>query len=147
MTNQEEVRPADVRRGRVAELFRRRARALRVVAVLAAAPLTACGDAGPVSGPGRLTATVVSPNGAEGAAMIKVIGSGVVDILPLEGRVFSERHGDTLNVVVVNPEGGALRFTVSVADTTTPPQAVLLEVAGPDDRVRPLAGYSVQVVR
>jgi hypothetical protein len=123
---------------------RRRPWTLSAAMVLA---LASCGDAGPIAAPGDLTATVVSPNGTEGAAMIKVIGAGVLDILALDGRVFSERRGDTTNVVVVNPEGGALRFTISVADTTAPPEAVLVEVAGPDDAIRPLAGYSVEMVR
>lgn len=107
----------------------------------------ACGDAGPESGPGTLTASVSSPNGAEGAAMVLLIGEGLGDVSPVDGRVFGLRTGDTLRVVVVNEEGGALRFAVQVPDTTRHPQAVLVEVSGPDDQLRAMAGYSVELRR
>ena len=107
----------------------------------------ACGDEGPASGPGTLTVQVVSPNGAEGAALVRLIGPGLGQVAPDAGRVFSDIHGDTLNVVVVNEAGGDLRFGLAVADTTRPPQGVLVDVSGPDDAVRPLAGYAVEVRR
>jgi hypothetical protein len=62
-----------------------------------------------------------------------------------EGRVFSEARGDTVHVVVVNLAGGALGFTVQVADTTKPPTGILVEVSGPDDRIRGLAGYRLEL--
>ena len=107
----------------------------------------ACGDQGPASGPEMLTVQVVSPNGAEGAALVRLIGPGLGDVTPDAGRAFSDLRGDTLNVVVVNEAGGDLRFRVALADTTRPPQGVLLEVSGPDDAVRALAGYAVEVRR
>lgn len=106
-----------------------------------------CGDGGPDSGPGALTATVTSPNGAEGAARVTLMGPGIGAVTALQGRAFSHAVGDTVQVVVVNPEGGDLVFSVAVADTTQPPQAVLVEVAGPDDQIRALTGYSVEVRR
>jgi len=117
------------------------------VAFLASTWLTGCGDRGPASGPGVLTATVQSPNGAEGAALLKLVGDGMGQLAPLEGRVFSEVHGDTVLVVVVNDAGGALRFTIDVADTTRPPAGVLIEVSGPDDRLRGLGGYRLDIRR
>ena len=124
------------------------ARTLRA-ALLAAlvSGLAACGDEGPVSGPGELTATVVSPNGAEGAALLLLIGDGLGALAPVDGRVFGRQEGDTLRVVVVNEGGGDLRFRVAVPDTTQKPQAVLVEVAGPDDQLRPLAGYTLELRR
>ena len=48
-----------------------RSRSLTRLACAAAfLTLAACGDAGPESGPGTLTAVLVSPNGDEGAAVI-----------------------------------------------------------------------------
>jgi hypothetical protein len=90
---------------------------------------------------------VVSPNGAEGAAMVTLVGPGIREIAAAGGRVFSWPHGDTVVVVVVNESGGDLSFDVSVADTTRPPTGVLVEVSGPDDRIRALAGYSLEIRR
>ena len=109
----------------------------------------ACGDAGPQSGPGTLTATVLSPNGAEGAAVVDVFGPGIGEVGALEGRAFSQRRGDTVRVVVVrDQDAGDLSFTLSVADTTQLFTGVVLEVAGPDDALRgAVAGYTVEVRR
>ncbi len=118
-----------------------------VVACLVSIGLVAgCGD-DPVPGPGVLTATVESPNGAEGAALIELVGKGIVEVSPIDGRVFGEQHGDTMVVVVVNEEGGPLRFALEVADTTRRPIATLHEVAGPDDQLRGLSGYTVDIRR
>lgn len=124
-----------------------RRRGLMAVALgVAAACAAACGDAGPASAPGILTATVVSPNGAEGAALITLVGAGIGAIAPGDAvRVFSEARGDTVRVVVVNLAGGALRFTVHVADTTKPPSGTLVEVSGPGDAIRGLAGYGLEL--
>ena len=88
---------------------------------------------------------MISPNGAEGAAQVTLLGRGIGAVAAFEGRVFSEAHGDTMHVVVVNLAGGGLRFTVQVADTTKPPTGILVEVSGPDDRVRGLAGYRLEL--
>lgn len=109
----------------------------------------ACGDAGPVSGPGALRATLVSPNGAEGAARVFLVGEGIAAVSALEGRVFSFQRGDTTHVVVVHDAdaGGDLSFSVSVADTTRPPRGVVVEVSDPEDRVRALTGYALELRR
>jgi hypothetical protein len=108
----------------------------------------ACGDAGPESGPGMLTATVHSPNGAEGSAVVTFFGEGIGNVMPLTGRVFDQRRGDTLRVVLVNDEGGELGFAVVVADTTRPPTGIVLEVADADDLLRSTtAGYSLEFRR
>lgn len=115
------------------------------VALVAVLGTAGCGDRGPASAPGPLTVTVISPNGAEGAALLKLVGRGMGAIAPSEGRVFSETRGDTAYVVVVNVAGGGLRFTVEVADTTRRPTGTLVEVSAPDDRIRALAGYRLEV--
>lgn len=117
-----------------------------VFGALVLASATAC-DSGPDPGPGTLTATVVSPNGAEGAAVLSVFGDGLQGVSAVQGRAFGELDGDTLRVVVVG-DGGTLRFGLQVADTTRKPTGVVVEVAGPDDELRPsVAGYSVEFVR
>jgi hypothetical protein len=107
--------------------------------------LAGCGDRGPVSAPGVLTARVISPTGAEGAALVTLVGPGIGAVGAAEGRVFSEARGDTVYVVVVNLAGGTLRFTLQVADTTRRPAGTLVEVSGPDDKVRGLAGYKLEI--
>jgi len=99
------------------------------------------------SGPGTLTAALVSPNGAEGSALVVLYGQGLGAVRAIEGSVFSREDGDTLRVVVVNPDGGSLRFTVAVDDITRTPTAAVLEVADPEDRLRTLAGYTVEITR
>jgi hypothetical protein len=44
---------------------------------VAVAALAACTDAGPVSGPGTVDAILISPNGAEGAALVVLSGDGL----------------------------------------------------------------------
>lgn len=108
--------------------------------------LLACGDAGPEAGPGVLTATVVSPHGAEGSAVLSLFGPGIGDLTPLGGRLFEWRRADTVRVVLVNDAPGGLSFVVAVADTTLPPAGVVLQVADAEDRLREvLTGYALEV--
>lgn len=109
----------------------------------------ACGDAGPVSGPGTLTATLVSPNGAEGAARVFLVGEGIGEVSAPGGRVFSFQQGDTTHVVLVHEggAGGTLGFSVAVADTTRSIQGVVVEVSDPDDRIRDLTWYVLEIRR
>ena len=97
--------------------------------LLFAVLLTACGSDDPAPAPGLLTATLVSPNGAEGAAQVRLFGDGILEIRALDARTFSNARGDTVNVLVVRDQPGDLRFQVSVADISRVPSAVVLEVA------------------
>jgi hypothetical protein len=126
-----------------------RSRALtRLASAAALLTLAACGDAGPESGPGTLTAVLVSPNGAEGAAVISFPSSGVEAIGGVSGEVYSRVEGSSVRVVVVNEPGGELSFTVALADTTRKPTALVEQVAGPDDQLRAtVSGYEVEYRR
>lgn len=129
----------------------------RLVALLAltlalALTTAACGDDGGPSGPGELSAVVVSPNGPEGAAVVRVSGKAVVGAQAFEGegQVFSAQPDSlTTGVVVVRNAPGTLRFRLQVRDRgAPPPAAILLQVSDPDNRLRPsLAGYKVQFER
>jgi hypothetical protein len=120
----------------------------RLSSALLVLTLVACSDEGPVSGPGTLTATLASPNGAEGAAYIVLLGEGIGDLTGLGStELFSESTSGAVQLVLINQAGGELAFELAVADTTQPPQVVLHEVAGPDDQLRTLAGYALDFAR
>jgi hypothetical protein len=122
-------------------------RALRPVLCAATAlAVAACGEAVPAHGAGTVTATLISPNGAEGAALITLFGDGIGEVSAIDGRVYSLRRGDSVRVVVTSDQGGTLAFRVALADTTLHPTAAVLQVAGPDDALRiPLAHYAVEI--
>jgi acetyl esterase/lipase len=108
--------------------------------------LSACDSGEPAPTAGVLTATLVSPNGPEGAAYLTLFGEGIVEVRALDARTFSHARGDTVNVVVVRDQPGDLRFLMAVADTTRPPGVAILEVAGGDDELRPNVGrYRVEM--
>lgn len=111
--------------------------------------LAACADEGPVSGPGTMTATLLSPNGPEGAALVILLGDGVGAITPVgDTEVYSYSSNGSTRVVLINQMGGDLSFQVAVADTTQLPGAVVQEVAGPDDQRRTaISEYELELVR
>lgn len=107
--------------------------------------LAACSNEGPVSGPGTMTATLDSPNGPEGAAVVTLLGDGIGEVTSAGGTEVHSRAGDgSVRVVLIDLDGGDLAFRVAVADTTQPPSTVVVQVAGPDDELRSgVEGYSV----
>ena len=121
----------------------------RILSALTLALLAACADEGPVSGPGTMTATLSSPNGPEGAALVILLGEVVGEITRVgETEVYSYSANSTTQVVLINQVGGDLSFQVAVADTTDPPGHVVQEVAGPDDELRtPTSEYELEFVR
>jgi len=107
----------------------------------------ACDDS-PDPGPGTLTITLVSPNALEGVARLRLVGPGMGAVSALEGEVHVRTQGDTLSVLVMRAEGGILRFLLQVEDTTRKPRGAVVQVAGPDNVIRPaLMGYAVEVTR
>ena len=121
----------------------------RLFLLLTVVWLSACADEGPVSGPGTMTATLMSPNGPEGAALVILVGDGIGDVTAIGDTEVHARVGSTsTQIVLINQVGGVLSFQVAVADTTQPPQAVVQEVAGPDDELRSVVTeYSVEFGR
>jgi hypothetical protein len=119
------------------------------VFLLLAGLLAGCSDEAPVSAPGTLTATVVGPNGVEGAAVVVLLGDGVRSVAPLgTTEMYSGSGSSQTRVVLIHPTGGELMFAVAVADTTEPPAWVIAEVAGPDDQLRAdVAAYSLEFSR
>ncbi len=110
--------------------------------------LAAC-DSSPAGprGPGALQATLVSPNGTEGAAVLELTGPGLGKVTVEEGLVFSQTDGDVTRVVVVLDDAGQLRFRLRVEDVSSLPSAMLIEVGGGDNELRnSLWGYRVEFV-
>ena len=120
----------------------------RFAAFLALSLLVACADQSP-PGPGILTATLKSPNGAEGAALVVLMGSGIGEATPLgNNELYTNSNLDELRIVLINQAGGELEFQVEVADTTNKPTATVEEVAGPDNELRAaLGGYQLEFRR
>ena len=121
----------------------------RILSALTLALLAACADEGPVSGPGTMTATLSSPNGPEGAALVILLGEGVGEITRVgETEVYSYSANSTTQVVLINQAGGDLSFQVAVADTTELPGSVVQEVAGLYDELRtPTSEFELEFVR
>lgn len=95
--------------------------------------------------PGTLTATLVSPNGGEGAVLLELTGEGVGDVaLASGGHVFVEGTSPK-RVLLVFDEPGTTRFTVEVPDVGDPPAVRFVEVVAPNNQVRAsLSGYKVE---
>ncbi|MSR20025.1 MAG: hypothetical protein EXR91_03485 [Gemmatimonadetes bacterium] len=94
--------------------------------------LAACTDAGPVSGPGTIDAVLVSPHGAEGAALVVLTGGGIGRAVGLgDTEVYRSDDSGSTRVVLMNRVGGGLAFRIEMADTTRLPTAVIQQVAGP----------------
>ena len=117
--------------------------------LLVALLLASCTDVGPVRGPGTFLATLSSPNGDEGAAVLVLLGEGVVDVRGTGGTdAYAATSGETTRVVLIKLPGGTLEFEVTVADLGGPLSALVQEVAGPDDELRTdLSAYRVEFGR
>ena len=117
-----------------------------MLAGLAAAALliSACDSSTRPGGPGTLTATVTSPNGDEGAAVLDVVGtvqsfSGTGDV-----SVYTTPVATGTRVVLVRLTPGPLSMKLTVPDVSQPPTVSIVEVAAGDDRLRTsVAGYGV----
>lgn len=120
-----------------------------ILAGLIAALSAGCMDQGPVSGPGTMTATLRSPNGPEGAAVVTLVGEGLGSVTSIgTTEVFARAGVGTVRIVLIDQAGGTLAFQIAVADTTQPPGYVVEEVAGPDDALRAdLTGYDLEIAR
>lgn len=121
----------------------------RAALLVLLATALACGDQGPVSGPGTMTATLTGPNGPEGAALVRLFGDGIGAITAVGSTdVHAQAAGSTVRIVLINQSGGQLAFRVAVPDTTAPPTFEIAEVAGPDDQLRAgLGSYSLEFSR
>ncbi len=120
----------------------------RFATFLALSLLVSCTDQSP-PGPGILTATLKSPNGAEGAALVVLMGPGIGEVTPVgSNQLYSNSSLDEVRIVLINQNDGTLAFRVEVADTTIKPAAIVEEVANPDNQIRStLDGYQLEFRR
>ncbi len=115
----------------------------RLVAVSLFA-LAACESAGPTAG--ELEATLMSPNGPEGAAVFEIAALGLGPITMHGGRVFTSETGEVTLVVIILDAPGQLAFRIAVDDVDAPPGVTVLEVADGDNNLQPsLSGYGVVI--
>ena len=122
-------------------------RTTRIISTaLLGAALTACGSDQPVPlGPGALEATLVSPNGPEGAAVLELAGPGLGEVTVAEGEVFEQADGNTTRLVIVRDIPGQIRFRVQVIERSEPPTATVVEVADGTNELRSsISGYQVE---
>lgn len=126
--------------------------AARVVLVLlAVVALARCtnGTEPPIGTPGTVTYRLVSPNGAEGALLVRAPAAAITGVPAADGptEVLSTTVGDERYVAVVHRFGAeGLTFELDVADVADPPELTIVQVAGPDDRLRDITGYALEIV-
>lgn len=125
----------------------RASRSATALACVAVVLFLACGEDAtqPAPVPGDLAVSVVSPYGFEGAAVLQTVQEGIVDITSEVGQAHHWRAGDVSRIVVLLDEPGDIAFILSVADVNRPTQLRVVEVADPNNRLRPLViGYVVE---
>ena len=112
--------------------------ARRVFTFLALALLAACGSDGGGEPRQAITwsAQLVSPNGAEGAAVLELEGVVAATRAPAGTRVLHSVDGDVTRVVVVRDQPGQLSFELDLVERGAAPAASVIEVSGPDDALR-----------
>ena len=120
----------------------------RLVAFSCLSLSVACADQSPPD-PGILTATLKSPNGAGGAALVVLMGPGIGEVTPVgSNQLYSNSSLDEVRIVLINQNDGTLAFRVEVADTTIEPAAIVEEVANPHNQIRStLDGYQLEFRR
>ena len=130
-----------------------RASRWRPVLVLLALLLAACNDGTGPNGdpppgePASVLYRLLSPNDLDGGVLFSAPAaavSGASSAHPLIS-VITHETGGTLYVAVLHRLGTSeLSVELHLADPNSPPELTLLEVVGPDDLPRELAGYSLE---
>ena len=98
------------------------------------------------SGPGTITVSIVSPNGAEGAAILDIVGpvetvTGANDV-----SAYPTPSATGTRVVLVRMTPGSLQVRLGIPDVSRPPSVSVIEVADGNDRLREsVGGYSVEL--
>jgi hypothetical protein len=123
-------------------------RALPTMCALAVAALVGCDDPAGQGGAGQegpVRVTLISPNGAEGAALFELPIAGILDVRAPVGALVNAQSGGKRQVALFASQPSPIVLELTVADQTELPEVRLLQVSGPDDQPRALTGYRVQV--
>jgi hypothetical protein len=105
--------------------------------------VTGCDRADPGL-PGELVLAVASPNGHEGAAVLRLTGGDVETVDAANGRAFVDRAGHEIVVVVVLTAPGEIAVRLLLGSVGDLPDVEIVEVAAPDNTLRTdLSGYEV----
>lgn len=132
-------------------LFRKSGVLVGMVACGSMVTLSGCDFFGPdgPSGPGRLQADLVSPNGAESAVVLELVGGRDLGSPALEGGdVFFEQDGNTLRIVAVLDDPGPIRVDLRTEDVAKLPSAAVIQVADGENEVRAsLEGYKISFTK
>jgi hypothetical protein len=122
-------------------------RRARRIALLAAIAIPGLGCFG--SDPDALErlGSLVSPHGAEGAAVIELTGGDIARVRVDEGQVFVKLSGTTTRMVIILNDPGPITFRLTLASKDGPPiTGRVIDVADGNDNPRPsLSDYRVEV--
>jgi hypothetical protein len=121
----------------------RRPRRRRIAAALLLTSLLAACHDGSSPKPSGATGHIVSPNGAEGAAVIEF--AGVVSSINVTGGVgYVSSSGGVTRAVLVLQQPGTIRFSLPGVAIGAGPAATVIEVADGNNQPRSaVAGYAV----
>ena len=124
----------------------------RTVTVLTASfgslALAGCDSLGPEDpvGSGAIFVDLQSPNGDEGAAVFEIENPlGLGEITSLGGWLFHEEVGEKIRVVAILTTPGAIQFQVRADDVGNLPVINVIQVAGPENELRSIDGYQVDL--
>ncbi|MDH3223191.1 MAG: hypothetical protein OEO23_05705 [Gemmatimonadota bacterium] len=79
--------------------------------------------------------TLESPNGPEGALLVELDGT-VGSAETATGHLFRHQAEGRTQLLLVLETAGEIRFRLGVPDGASPPDYRIIEVSGPDDRLR-----------
>lgn len=122
----------------------------RILIVPAALALAACdpGGTGPSLEGGTFRAVLQSPNGAEGAALLEMEGTGITDFTAPAGELLGTSQGTPRRMVFLKEPAGTIEFQVTVEPGNELPTVRVLEVVdGADVPRASLNGYRVNFSR
>ncbi len=118
---------------------------LRAGVALLAISLSGCDRATPSDGPGTVTAALVSPNGAEGAAVVDVAGTIEGISAPTGTSFYTTPSATGTRVILVRETPGNLEMSFHTQDISRPPAISVVEVADGNDAIRAsLTGYRME---
>ena len=121
---------------------------LGVLALTVWACQDSTGPSGP-QGPGAFEVSLVSPNGAEGSAVLSMTGGTELgEITTTGGEVYFHHAGGSSKVIVLLDRPGSIRFRVETQEVADIPSVAVEQVADGDDELRTsVSGYQIQIVQ